>query len=108
MTNTGRVFSRWMRKPVTGMTTAMVNMNAVVNHCPVRASTPRSSMIGRNATLMVVSLRKTTNVAATMSQTTRKLGGAIGAASRPATIGAAWSWSRRTLSRCSDGNGLRP
>lgn len=65
-------------------------------------------MIGRNATLMVVSLRKTTNVAATISQTARKLGGATGAASRPATIGAAWSVvTTNPLSR-SDGNCLRP
>lgn len=29
---TGRVLKRWSRKPVTGITTAMVSMNAVLSH----------------------------------------------------------------------------
>ena len=36
----GRVFMRCSRKPVTGMTTAMVSRNAVVSHCAALAVTP--------------------------------------------------------------------
>ena len=54
---------RCSRKPVIGMTTAMVSMNAVVSHCTVRALISRSTIKRGSATLMIVSLRITTNVA---------------------------------------------
>ena len=54
---------RCSRKPVIGMTTAMVSMNAVVSHCTVRALISRSTIRRGSATLMIVSLRITTNVA---------------------------------------------
>ena len=58
-----RVVNRCSRKPVVGMTTAMVSMNAVVSHCPVRALTPRSTINRGSATPMIVSFRITTNAA---------------------------------------------
>jgi hypothetical protein len=45
------------------MTTAMVSMNAVVSHCTVRAEISRSTISRGSATLMIVSLRITTNAA---------------------------------------------
>ena len=68
--------SRLMRKPVAGMTTAMVSMNAVVSHWPVVAVTPRSAMIGGSATDIVVSLRITVNALAMSSAMTRRWPGA--------------------------------
>ena len=59
--NTCRVENRPMRKPVIGMTTAMVSMNPVVSHCAVVSDRSRSSMIGGSATDRMVSLRITTN-----------------------------------------------
>ena len=41
--NTRRVGSRSSSHPVIGMTTAMVSMNAVVNHCAVRSSIARGA-----------------------------------------------------------------
>ena len=60
---TVRVDSRCSRKPVVGMTMAIVSMNAVVSHCPVRALTERSAISRGRATPMIVSLRMTTNAA---------------------------------------------
>ena len=61
--NTVRVGSRSRSQPVTGMTTAIVSMNAVVSHCAARSVTPKSDMIRASATFIVVSLRITTNAA---------------------------------------------
>src|SRR6478736_5823870 len=54
------------------MTTAIVSMNAVVSHWPVLAVMPRSDMSGASATLIVVSLRITTNAETRSSAMTRK------------------------------------
>ena len=51
---------RWIRNPLTGMTTAIVRMNAVDSHWPVLALTCRSSMSTGMATLMIVSFSTTT------------------------------------------------
>ncbi len=69
--NTCLVVKRWSRNPVIGMTTAIVSMNAVESHCAASASMWRSSMSFGRATLMIVSLRITTKVAASSSQITR-------------------------------------
>src|SRR5688572_28022853 len=58
---TVRVCRRCSRKPVTGITTAIVKRNAVVTHWAAFAVTPRLSMSRGMATLMIVSLRITTN-----------------------------------------------
>ncbi len=58
----GRVLRRCSRKPVIGITTAMVNRNAVVSHWAAPAVTLRSSIRLGMATLMMVSLRNTTKV----------------------------------------------
>ena len=60
---TVRVVSRCSRNPVVGITTAMVSMNAVVSHCPVRALTSRSAISRGSATPMIVSFRITTKAA---------------------------------------------
>ena len=39
-TNRARIGKRCSRKPVIGMTTAMVSRNPVVSHCPAAAETP--------------------------------------------------------------------
>ncbi len=70
-TNIVRVVKRRSRKPVIGMTTAIVSMNAVVSHCAARAVMPRSVMRCGIATPIVVSLRIATNAAARSSQMTR-------------------------------------
>ena len=61
---TGRVFRRCSSHPVVGMTTAMVRANAVVSHWPWVASMRSASWILGSATVIIVSLRKTTNTAA--------------------------------------------
>lgn len=71
------VVKRCSRKPVIGMTTAIVSMNAVESHCAARASMWRSSISFGMATVMIVSLRITTNVAASSSQITRWSRGAM-------------------------------
>ncbi len=58
---TVRVLRRCSRNPVIGMTTAIVSRNAVVSHCPVAGSMPRSAMMSGSATFITVSLRNTTN-----------------------------------------------
>jgi hypothetical protein len=60
---TVRVDIRCSKKPVVGMTTAMVSMNAVVSHCTVRAEISRSTINRGSATLMIVSFKITTNAA---------------------------------------------
>ena len=56
---------------MTGMTTAMVSMKAVVSHCAVAAPTENSSISSGSATDMIVSLRMTTKAAATSSPISR-------------------------------------
>ena len=72
---------------MTGMTTAIVSMNAVVNHCAATAVMLRSRMRWGIATFIVVSLRIATNAATRSSQITRfcsavtpvsEIGGAVG------------------------------
>src|ERR1051325_8472163 len=57
----GRVLMRWIRKPVTGIITAIVNRKAVVSQCGAVAGTARLAMSCGRATAMIVSLRITTN-----------------------------------------------
>src|SRR5438874_8303903 len=52
-----------MRNPVTGITTARVSAKAVDTHWPVLASIDRSFIRTGIATVMIVSLRMTTNAA---------------------------------------------
>jgi hypothetical protein len=59
--NSERVENRWIRNPVTGITTAIVSRNAVASHCPVVGWMRRSSIRRGSATFMIVSLRITTN-----------------------------------------------
>ena len=73
MMKIGRVAMRCSRKPVIGMTTAMVSMNAVVSHWACESVMPRSVTRCGIATPMIVSLRKTTKVAPSSSQMTRLL-----------------------------------
>jgi hypothetical protein len=68
--NTGRVWRRWMRKPVIGMTTAIVSMNAVVSHCAAVAVMLRSFMRCGKATPMIVSFKITTNADTSSSRIT--------------------------------------
>ena len=63
-TKSWRSVSFEIRKPVTGMTTAMVSRKAVVTHCANAAVMPRSFLITGMATLMTVSLRIAMNAAA--------------------------------------------
>jgi len=76
----GLVCSRCSRKPVIGITTAMVSRNAVVSHWAALAVTPRSSISCGIATLMMVSLRNTTKVEVSSSAITSRLRAACGAA----------------------------
>ena len=68
--NAWRVVTRCRNQPVTGMTTAMVSMNAVDSHCALRADTSSSTMSRGIALTMIVSLRITTNVASTSQRST--------------------------------------
>ncbi len=70
-TNMTRVVKRCSRKPVIGMTTAIVSMNDVVSHCACSAVMSRSTMRCGIATPIVVSLRMATNAADSSSQMTR-------------------------------------
>jgi hypothetical protein len=69
--NIARVVKRRSRKPVIGMMTAIVSMNAVVSHCAATAVMPRSPIRWGIATPIVVSLRIATNAAASSSQMMR-------------------------------------
>ena len=61
--NIWRVVNLRSRKPVMGITTAIVSMNAVVSHCAASAVMPRSVMRCGIATPIVVSLRMATKAA---------------------------------------------
>ena len=54
-----------MMNPVIGITTAIVSMKLVVSHCATSAEIPKSTISTGSATASVVSLRITTNAAAT-------------------------------------------
>ena len=69
--NTCRVVKRWRRKPLIGITTAIVSMNAVVSHWAATAVMPRSTMRWGIATPIVVSLRIATKAADRRSQMIR-------------------------------------
>ena len=62
--------TRWRNQPVTGMTTAMVSMNAVDSHWALRAVTSNSTISRGIALTMIVSLRMTTKVAVTSQRRT--------------------------------------
>src|SRR5699024_10378397 len=81
MMKTVRSGSRTSIHPVNGMTTAIVNMNAVVSHCAVAAVTSNSTIRSGSATDMMVSLRITTNAAATSSAISRMVAPGRGAES---------------------------
>ena len=68
--NAARVVTRCRNQPVTGMTTAIVSMNALVSHCAARASTENSTISRGIALTMIVSLRITMKVAATSQRRT--------------------------------------
>ncbi len=68
--NACRVVTRCRNQPVTGMTTAMVSMNAVDSHWAVRAVTSNSAISRGIALIITVSLRITTNVASTSQRST--------------------------------------
>lgn len=63
--NTARTDSRFMRKPVVGMTTAMVSMKPVESHWAVTAVIDRSAIRVGSATDSRVSLRIITNAETT-------------------------------------------
>jgi hypothetical protein len=75
-----RVCKRCSMKPVIGMTTAIVSRNAVVTHCAAAAVTPRLSMSGGIATLMIVSFRITTKAETSSKLMTSRLRRAVSAA----------------------------
>ena len=77
--NTGRVLKRCSRKPVMGITTAMVSMNAVVSHWAAPAVMSRSFIRCGSATPMMVSLRITTNAETSSSEMTSLVPAASGA-----------------------------
>ena len=80
MRKTMRVCRRCIRKPVIGMTTAMVSRNAPVTHWAAAAVTPRLTMSGGIATLMIVSFKITTNDETSSRLMTRRLRRAVTAA----------------------------
>ena len=65
-----RVVTRCRNQPVTGITTAIVSMNAVESHCAALASTSKSTISRGIALIMIVSLRITTKVAPTSQRST--------------------------------------
>jgi hypothetical protein len=91
MRKTGRVLRRCISHPVIGITTAIVNANAVVSHCPWVASMRSDSWIFGSATLIIVSLRKTTNTAASSRISARRLRDAS-AAPAASTVGVLCVW----------------
>src|SRR5699024_296275 len=82
--NTWRVEKRPIRKPVSGITTAMVSMKPVVSHCAVSSLRSRSAMIGGSATDRIVSFRITTKALTSSSVITLRSRGDITSASAPA------------------------
>src|SRR5690606_11526236 len=69
------------RKPVVGMTTAMVRRKPLVSHCAVVVETPRSMVRARSATLRIVSLRIMTNAETTRTAINRAVRGGVGSRS---------------------------
>ncbi len=67
---TVRVCNRCSRKPVIGITTAIVSKNAVVSHCAASAPTPRLTISRGIATFIIVSFRITTNADTSSSRIT--------------------------------------
>ena len=103
---TVRVDSRCSRKPVVGMTTAIVSMNAVVSHCPVRAATQRSAISRGRATPMIVSFRMTTKAATSRVPMIRR-GGTAGT-SVGSWVGKRWCHVCSDLPWASSWMGPRP
>ena len=66
-----RVVKRWRRKPVVGMTTAIVSMNALVSHWPSSGGMWSERLSSGIAIAIVVSLRIATKAATRSSQMTR-------------------------------------
>ena len=67
-----RVVTRLSKKPVIGMTIAIVSMKAVVSHCAWTAVIPRSPMRWGIAIPIVVSLRMATKAATSSTVTDRR------------------------------------
>ena len=84
-----RVDTRCRNHPVTGITAAIVSMNAVESHWAAWAVMPRSVISRGIALIMIVSLRITMNVASTSQRTTG--GVRPGAAARPGARVVGWS-----------------
>ena len=59
------------------MTTAIVSMKALVNHCPCSGGMPRATLSSGIAIAIVVSLRIATKAATSRSQMTRMPAGSI-------------------------------
>lgn len=76
-----RVWNRWIKNPVIGITTAMVRRNAVVSHCAALAVTPRSTISRGIATAMTVSFRIMTKVDINKSAITSRSRAALSGAS---------------------------
>src|SRR5690606_1725852 len=68
--NAVRVVTRWRNQPVTGITEAIVSMNAVESDCAATSSICSPSISWGIAFIMIVSLRMTTKAAATSHITT--------------------------------------
>ena len=71
--NIARVENLWSRKPVIGITTAIVSMNAVVNHCAAEIVMFNEITSRGIATVMIVSFKITTKAETSNSQITREL-----------------------------------
>lgn len=71
--NIARVVNRWSRKPVIGITTAIVNMNAVVSHCAAEIVMFNAITSRGMATVIIVSFKITTKAETSNSQITRGL-----------------------------------
>lgn len=72
-----RVVNRCSRKPVVGMTTAIVSMKALVSHCPSSGGMWSERLSSGIAIAIVVSLRIATNAATRSSQITRMPAGSM-------------------------------
>ncbi len=86
-----RGVKRSSRKPVIGMTTAIVNRNPLVNHCTVVVVTPNSTVRSRSATLRIVSLRIMTNAEVTNTAINALFRAAVGSRSGAPGLGRALS-----------------
>ena len=81
-----RVVTRCRNQPVTGMTVAMVSMNAVDSHWASRAVTSNSTISRGIALTMIVSLRMTMKVASTSHRRTAYGEGVVGVGARTAEL----------------------